>query len=283
MKYIDLHTHTCVSDGTDTPKELVTKAAKLGLAAVAITDHDSLAGLEEAEIVGKECGIEVIRGCELSVESEKGEVHILGLWIDKDAEKLEKHLVLLRKNRFERNAVIIGKLQDMGLAIEQEDVDLVARGETVGRPHIALALMAKGYVSSVREAFVRYLGVRGKAYVPRELLSMPQALQALQDVNAIISLAHPGLIPCDDSWLDAYVGKLCEHGLQAIEVYHSEHSKVTQKKYIALAKKYTLALSGGSDYHGHVKPSIHLGVGKGNLRISTTVIDKLKAKRLKNI
>ncbi len=278
MQYVDLHTHTHISDGTDSPKELVQKAAGLGLTAIAITDHDTMAGLPEAEAEGKKLGIEVVRGCELSVESDRGEVHILGLWIDQDATELEKSLAFLRQKRLERNAIIVTRLQNMGLNISLEDVINTAQGETVGRPHIAMVLMHKGYVSSVREAFARYLGTKGKVYAPRELLPMPEAMQALKKVNAIISLAHPGLISCEDTWLDTYVGKLCEHGLDAIEAYHSEHSPSTRQKCLALAQKYHLLVSGGSDYHGHVKPHIHLGVGKGDLRIPYSIMQQLKAK-----
>ncbi len=280
MKYVDLHTHTHISDGTDSPKELVQKAASLGLAAIAITDHDTVAGLPEAEEEGKKLGLEVVRGCELSVESERGEVHILGLWIDQDATELEKTLTFLRQKRQERNAIIVERLQNAGLKIDLEDVNAVAQGETVGRPHIAVALMHKGYVSSVREAFNRYLGTKGKAYAMRELLPMEEAMQALKKAHAIISLAHPGLISCEDAWLDSYVGKLCEHGLDAIETYHSEHPPATRQRCLDLAQKYNLLISGGSDYHGHVKPHIHLGVGKGDLRIPLDIMQKLKAKHL---
>ncbi len=280
MQYIDLHTHTCASDGSNTPSELIKKAAALGLRAVAITDHDTLGGLDEAEAQGQISDIEVIRGCELSVQSECGELHILGLWIDKQAPKLEQTLEMLRQYRTDRNKIIVDRLKSLGVNIDYDDVLQVAGGDTVGRPHIATVLMQKGYVSSVNEAFSGYLGSKGKAYEPKKILSIEEAMALLSEYSATICLAHPGLISCSKEWLDNMLGYLKTLGLSAIEAYHSTHSRADEALCVKLAKKHGLDLSGGSDYHGDSKPHIHLGVGKGNLRISVEILHKLKQRRI---
>ncbi len=279
MHYIDLHTHTIASDGSDTPKELVEKAAKLGLKAIAITDHDTLGGLDEASVQGKISQVEIIRGCELSVFSECGELHILGLWIKNEAKELEQSLELLRKYRSERNEIMVHRLKKMGLDLDYDGVLKLAGGDTVGRPHIAAALIQKGYVSSIREAFSKYLGSNSKAYEPKKVLTIDEAMHLLDISGATICLAHPGLIKCTQQWLDNLLAHLKTFGLSAIEAYHSSHSEAQEAICVKLAQKHDLDLSGGSDYHGTTKPNIHLGVGNGNLRITTDILDKLKNRR----
>ncbi len=308
VKFVDLHTHTLASDGRDTPAELVAKAAKLGLSAIAITDHDTLEGLSEAEAQGRKDNVEIIRGCELSVFSDCGEVHILGLWIPQGAVALEETLHTLRLNRSQRNAVIVQKLQAMGIEITYEEVLRATRSSqnkesffqkvlkkikkgkkrsshatkkqnSVGRPHIATVLLEKGYVQNTKEAFTKYLGDGCSAYEPKKLLEVEEVFRLLREAGATICLAHPGLIRCTASWLDAYVGKLKELGLHGLEVYHSEHDPDTTQRMLALAQKYDLCISGGSDYHGAVKPNIHLGFGKGNLRIGEDILQNLKEHR----
>lgn len=179
MKLIDLHTHSLASDGTDSPSALVEKAHAAGLAALAVTDHDTLSGLEEAEATGRSLGISVIRGCELSTGTEHGEMHILGLWLPREAKPLQERLVFLRRKRAERNALIVEKLRGLGLAISMDDVREAARGESVGRPHIADVLLRKGYAKDSRQAFQEYLGSRGKAFVPKEVLEPEAAVRLL--------------------------------------------------------------------------------------------------------
>ncbi len=299
-KFVDLHTHTLASDGRKSPAAVVKAAAKLGLAAVAITDHDTLAGLNKAQAQGRKDGIEVIRGCELSVFSECGEVHLLGLWIPKRAIKIERALRQLRENRAQRNFFIVQKLQELGLDVRYEEVLCAARtvdGATtspahaqkatkavnpqhsIGRPHIATVLLEKGYVSTIKEAFAKYLGDGCPAYVPKKLLEVEEIMVLLREAKVTPCLAHPGLIRCSDAWLDSYVKYLKDLGLMAIEALHSEHDAANTERMLTLAKKYDLAISGGSDFHGDVKPQIHLGFGKGNLRISEQILLDLKEQR----
>ncbi len=311
--FIDLHIHTLASDGRDSPAEVVRKAAALGLCAIAITDHDTLEGLEEAENEGKKWGIEVIRGCELSIASEHGEVHILALWLPQEAETLEKALEQLRQNRAKRNEIIVEKLNAMGVDINYDDVLRATRSpdnatakntktkkatrtqkkskkelstpsntpNAVGRPHIATVLLEKGYVSSIREAFSKYLGTNSPAFEAKKLLDVEEIMQLLVQHKATISLAHAGLIPCERAWLESYIQYLQKLGLNALEVYHSEHDAETTEFLLKLAHKYDLGITGGSDYHGAVKPHISLGCGRGNLRIGVDILDALKERRQK--
>ncbi len=283
MTYIDLHTHTSFSDGTDSPAHLVSKAADIGLSAVAITDHDTVAGLSEAEEQGRLCGIEVVRGCELSVSADVStspatEVHLLGLFLPQNEaiQEFEASLRRLREFRTVRNKAIVDKLRQAGCNITYDEVCALACGESIGRPHMARLLMQKGHVSSVREAFAKYLGQKGKSFVPKQVLSLAEGMALLKRTGAVVALAHPGLIPCSASWLDAFVGHLSTLGLHAIEAYHSEHSPAAVQLCVHLAHKYMLGITGGSDYHGKAKPQIHLGCGKGNLRIPDTLLHPLK-------
>ncbi len=282
MQFIDLHTHTCASDGSDKPSDLVKKAARLGLKAIAITDHDTLSGLSEACAQGVESNIEVIRGCELSVHSEGGELHILGLWIEDNAQELEEALERLRKFRTERNKIMVERLNNMGLDICYADVLNVAGGDAVGRPHIAKVLLQKGYITSINQAFTSYLGSKGKAYAKKEILNMDEAMRLLNNAKASISLAHPGLLSCSEQCLTKLLLQLKSLGLTGIEAYHSAHTRSNEDMCIRLAQKFGLDITGGSDYHGATKPHIQLGFGKGNLRISSDLLDKLKQRRVKN-
>ncbi len=312
--FIDLHIHTLASDGRDSPAEVVRKAKELGLSAIAITDHDTLKGLPEAQEQGDKLGLEVIRGCELSINSPHGEVHMVALWIPQEAQELEKALEQLRENRARRNEIIVQKLNDMNIPIKYEDVlrasrspdnakrptkkkkkisDKVAQPfsegakaldtphspNSVGRPHIATVLFEQGYVSSIREAFSKYIGNACPAFEPKKLLDTEEIMHLLMQCQATVCLAHPGLIPCDRTWLDGYVLSLKNLGLSGIEAYHSEHDADTTEFLLHLAQKHDLGVSGGSDYHGAVKPHISLGCGRGNLRIAKEILDALKERR----
>lgn len=279
MSCIDLHTHTLASDGTDSPAQLVRRAKDLGLAAVAITDHDTVAGLAEAEKQGQALGLEVICGCEISARGEDNEMHILGLWLPSDTTVLEQSLLRLREHRHERNVIIVAKLQALGLDISYEEVQAASQGEAVGRPHIAAVLLRKGFVQNWQEAFTRYLGYKGQAYVPKEILSPEQAVNLLAGMGATVSLAHPCLSVSSREAVENLVRNLKGFGLNAIEAYHSDHSQAEQRFCVDLATRYGLALTGGSDYHGTSKPRISLGSGYGGLRVPMFVLDSLKAQR----
>ena len=279
MKLVDLHTHTTASDGTDSPAQLMAKAAQAGLEAVAVTDHDTLSGLDEAADAGRAHGIELIRGCEISTATELGELHILGLWLPENPEPLQDKLAFLRRKRAERNEGIVRKLQDLGLDITMEEVLATATGESVGRPHIAEVLLRKGYARNSREVFKEYLGCHGKAYLPKEVLDPEESVRLLADLGATVSLAHPMLWKGPSGWLDTQVSRLKDCGLNAIEAWHSEHSEADVRACLALAKRFDLGISGGSDYHGDNKPSICLGKGYGKLRVGMDVLESLRQRR----
>lgn len=278
MSFIDLHTHTTASDGTASPAQLVAMAASKGLAAVAITDHDTLAGLPEARAAGAEHGVEVIAGVELSVADERGSIHLVGLFLPDAPGPLAERLDWLRTRRHDRNKRILEKLATLGVPLQYESVTALAQG-AVGRPHIAQALLAMGAVTSFKEAFTRFLGAYGKAYVPKDKLPLAEAIQLLHAEGGLAVLAHPYLLGLSGPALAVTVGRYREAGLDAIEAFYTEHSQYQTLEYLALARKLGLAVSGGSDYHGLAKPGVELGRGRGSLRIDIAILDILRARR----
>ncbi|WP_027720534.1 PHP domain-containing protein [Maridesulfovibrio zosterae] len=278
MPAIDLHTHSTASDGTLNPVELVKAAKESGLAAIAITDHDTMAGLPAAMEAGVKCGVEVIPGCELSVATDVGVLHIVGLWVNPYSEVLKKAFKEVRNRRIARNEGMISNLQKLGLDISMEDVQEQATG-TIGRPHMARIMVAKGLVDNFEEAFKKYLGKNGKAYIPKDNISASQAFELLRSTDATPILAHPYLISSDEVVLDSEVGRLKQLGLEGIEVYYSSHSIEMVGFCKKLARKYDLLASGGSDFHGYVKPDISLGKGMGKLFVHHSVLDDLKSFR----
>lgn len=277
--FVDLHTHSTASDGTDTPMAVVSAADAAGLAAVALTDHDTLAGLDEAEAAGRDLGLEVVRGCELSCGTAYGELHILGLWLPRDVRSLESKLTWLRQMRQERNRGMVRRLQELGCDITMEDVLAETGGESVGRPHIAAALQRKGYVPDRRTAFREYLGQTGKAYLPKTVLTPAESVHMLAELGATVCLAHPMLRPLPVDWLESTLAYLKECGLSCIEAYHSEHSEAQVAACLALARRFDLGVSGGSDYHGKNKPNISIGRGYGGLRVSVHIYEELLRRR----
>lgn len=278
-RFVDLHTHTTASDGTDSPSELVHWAAEAGLAAVAVTDHDTVSGLDEAEQAGREQGIEVIRGCELSARSACGELHILGLWLPRNAASLETALETARERRGSRNQLMVGKLNALGLDLDYNAVLAEAGGETVGRPHIARALVRRGYVPDERAAFDRYLRYGAAAFVPKEALTAAAAVRLLAELGATVALAHPMLVRSSRPELEACIVALREEGLNALEAFHAEHSQGDEAYIQGLARRLGLGVTGGSDYHGRTKPTVKLGWGRGGLRVGMAVLDALKQQR----
>lgn len=278
MKFVDLHTHSTASDGTKSPAEVVRLAHKAGLAAVALTDHDTLGGLAEAEEAGLALGIEVVRGCELALLAPQGEIHMVGLWVPRHAAPLERAMLHLRDKRNERNKGIVQKLQTLGFALEYDEVLAYAGEASVGRPHIAALMLAKGYVPSISAAFKQYLAYGRPAYLPKEILSVAQGLALLKTLGASPVLAHPCLsLPL--AAISELVAALVPQGLLGLEAYHSEHNAAETRFVVGLAQQYGLTLSGGSDFHGDAKPHIALGKGRGGLRVPLYVLENLKAQR----
>ncbi|MBQ9536431.1 MAG: PHP domain-containing protein [Desulfovibrionaceae bacterium] len=277
---IDLHTHSTYSDGTDSPEELLAKAKERGIEALALTDHDTCRGLARAAQAAKEHNIIFVRGCELSTMSERGEFHILGLWIPEECPALKIKLRELRRRRDLRNEQMVERLCAIGLPLTIEDVLACVQGNgTVGRPHIAQAMLNKGYVRTTREAFDKYIGAGCSAYVPKKVFSPEEAVKALVEVQATICLAHPMLHHYPLHWLKQRIAKLVDCGLDTIEVWHTEHSLSDIELCLQWAKEFNIGVSGGSDYHAKRKPGVELGTGHGNLNIPMSVLDALIARR----
>lgn len=278
MRTVDLHTHSDASDGQLPPAEVVELAAKAGLAAVALTDHDTLIGLDAAARAGAEHGIEVIPGCELSVVDGSRELHILGLWVRPGPGELETVLASLRESRDDRNRLIVEKLTAIGIPIDYEEVQDLAQG-SVGRPHIARILVERGVVRDYEAAFRQYLGRHGRAFAPKRELSLPTAVDVLKAQGATVALAHPYLLGENGRAMEDLVRRYAGLGVDAIEAYYTEHSPTRTREYIELARRLDLGVCGGSDFHGIIKPGIRIGVGKGKLAVPEAVLDDLKARR----
>lgn len=277
---IDLHTHSTASDGTLTPTDVVRLAKETGLDAVALTDHDTFKGLPEALEAGRTYGIEVIPGCEMSLESQVGTdwMHVVVLWVPEHPVELQAAFDWVIEGRSIRNHQIVDKLRSLGVNITYDRVAARAKG-TVGRPHFAQELVALGVVSSIDEAFRVWLGDNGRAYVPKRKLDPQKALGIVRSMGGTSILAHPYALGLNNPDTEELVKRLQSYGLDGMEAYYSEHSPTQTAAYMAMANRLGLLVSGGSDFHGAVKPTISLGTGKGNLRVPNEVLDKMKAYR----
>lgn len=247
---VDLHMHSTASDGTDTPQTIITKCAKLNLALCSITDHDNIDSQEPAQKEAKDRRIKYVTGVEFSV-SHEGELHILGYGIDIRDASFRNMMEELRLSRIERVHAILKQLHEHKIDVAFEDVERFAQGNTLGRPHIALALMDKGYAGSFSEAFNQYLNENGLCYVKRRKLSAPQALELIRSAGGVPVLAHPKFIRTDD--MDSLVREMTENGLGGIEAYYPAHSDYDVKRYLKLAEENGLIVTAGSDYHGKMR------------------------------
>lgn len=246
-QHADLHTHTKASDGTCEPAENVRLAKEAGLKALAITDHDTVAGVPEALAAGRELGIEVIPGVEVSSVGRGQDIHVLGYFIPYEDSTFQKRLVGLRETRHERNQLLIAKLQELGIPITLESVYRRKQGtdKNIGRPHIAEELIELGIVATIEEAFEKYLGKGAAAYVNPPRITPQEAIRLIQDAGGAAVLAHPGLY--DD---DELVQELIAFGLDGIEVNHPDNTEEQRLVYSTWAKQHGLVMTGGSDFHG---------------------------------
>ena len=243
----DLHIHTTASDGHLSPQEVVHQAASSGLSAIAITDHDTVAGVAPALLAAKDFPfLKVIPGVEISTDIPHGEVHILGYFIDYRSPELVERLERLRNSRRVRAQKMVSKLAKMGIHLDWDRVQEIAGGGSIGRPHIAQAIVEKGYVLSSREAFLRYIGRYGPAYVEREKMTPFEAVELVVKGDGLPVLAHPNNI----DHLDELIPRLQKVGLVGIEVYYNGYPTNLMKYLASIAHKYNLIPCGGSDYHG---------------------------------
>ncbi len=272
---IDLHSHTNESDGTCSPAELIAQAESAGVTTLGITDHDTFAGFDAARESARKAGVELVCGIELSTKLHGHSVHLLGYFLGSDALDQFRGWVLdLQASRRERNVRLARRLQELGFDITLEEAEARGRGMT-GRPHFAQIMLEKGYVTNIRQAFDDYLDESAKGYVYRREPQFAEGVAKIREAGGIASLAHPVRVKGD---VPALMPELCDAGLNAIEAYHSDHCPADTQLYLDLAGRYGLRVTGGSDFHGEVKPGVSLGTGcDGNLRIPADLLDQLRA------
>jgi hypothetical protein len=252
---IDLHTHSLCSDGALSPGDLVRRAAGRGVRVLSLSDHDTLAGVAEAVAAGEALGVRVIPASELNTESEWGDAHVLGYFIDPADVALEERLRWLRENRGRRIELMLERLNQLGYGVSLERVLEIAQGGALGRPHLAEALLEKGYVRSYEEAFDTILAKNSPAYVARVGLTPLEAVELVRTHRGVPSLAHPGTVV----GLEALLPKMVAVGLAAIEAYYAEHSPSMTERCLALARAQDLVPTGGSDFHGRGEHGVDLG------------------------
>lgn len=274
-KYIDLHTHSLKSDGSMTPAEVVSEAKKAGLCAIAISDHDTVDGIEEAVAQGEKIGVEVIPAIEFSVQS-KTETHILGYFIDFKNPELLKILEQVVDLRIERNHVTVKRLNELGFDITLEEVRALAPNNFVGRAHFARVLMDKGYTESVKEGFDKYMSAGKYAYCEKQRLTAKEAVELISKCGGISFLAHPHLTKLPDEELREFLKELKGYGLKGLEGYYTDYTPEMQAKYQNMAKELGLIISGGTDFHAAMKPHISIGTGLGNMKIPYSVLENMK-------
>jgi predicted metal-dependent phosphoesterase TrpH len=283
MGFIDLHLHTTASDGVMTPSELVRYAKSKGLQAIAITDHDTIEGLEEGLSEGERIGFEVIPGLEISVKHSPGSMHLLGYFLDIHHPLLTERLQYLQQARAERNPKIAEKLKELGVKVTYEEVLKASGGGQVGRPHFAQVLMEKGYVRTFQEAFDRFLKKGAAAYVEKVRFAIGEALHFIKEAGGVAVLAHPNTLGMKgNAALEDLVLQLVKEGLQGIEVYYPEHSPLEVAQYKVLTERHGLLATGGTDYHGMEGNELDIGVGRGEMRLPYSIVESLKAVRKKS-
>ena len=280
MRRIDLHTHTHHSDGTLSPTELVREAAAAELVAIAVTDHDTTSALEEAMAEGERRGLEVIAGCEISTSLDGTSVHVLGHGFAPDHPLLQDLLARVRAAREERNARMRDRLEELGCALAMDEVRAHATGAIVARPHFAKAMVERGYVADQAEAFDRYLKDGGPGHVVVARSAPEEAVATICAAGGVASLAHPKQIGLPDraAWL-AFLEPLKAAGLGGLEVDHPSHKASDRTYFQELAETLDLVRSGGSDFHGSVKPGRVIGRGDGTIRVGYEVWERLSARR----
>lgn len=249
---IDLHTHTTYSDGMYTPRELTRLAAKKGLTAIAVTDHDTIDGVEEALLAGRECGVEVIPGVEISAKHSSGCLHILGYYVDCHNPSFLKFLRNYIDSRNRRNPLILTRLREMGYPLDMEEVAALAGGDVINRPHIAQAMVNRNYVQTRQEAFDRFLGQGASAFFAKEIYSAADTVRSIHEAGGLAVLAHPsllnvgGLVKIGDEIRRLHA----QAGFDGLEAYHGDSVYDHATFYAQIAKELSIFVTGGSDFHG---------------------------------
>ena len=276
---IDLHTHSTVSDGSDTPEALVDLAVKAGLSALALTDHDRQDGVLPARKRAHAAGIELVAGAEISCQH-SGTMHLLVYFLEPGEGPLQDELLRLQAARDARNERLVARLAELGLPVSREELEAEAGGSGAGRPHVAAILVRKGLASSVQDAFARYLAKGRPAYLEKERLEPVTAVELSLESGALPVLAHPlslGLVPGE---LERTVRELAEAGLAGLEAIYGRYSREERAELAVMAAQAGLAITGGSDHHGSYKPDLSVGVGRGDLHVPDGALAALRDRLL---
>ena len=270
MKFADLHLHTQFSDGTFTPEELAGHGAGLGFAALALTDHDTVEGCARMAAACAAAGIEFIVGAELTAEHHDTELHVLGYFLDPQNQKLLAEIAKFQAVRQNRIREMVARINEMGVPLEADSVFALANCKSPGRPHVARALVKAGLVSNLDEAFERFLKKNRHAWVPKKKISALEAIELVHQAGGLAVMAHPGLNRTDE-----IIPALVDAGLDGIECFHTKHSTTMSERYLEIADKFHLLITGGSDCHGFSKGKPLIG----GIKLPYEHVEKLKAAR----
>lgn len=271
---VDLHLHSTASDGSLAPADVVALAQRNGVKIMALTDHDSLDGLPAALERAVEAGIRIIPGIELSVSEQNMDVHLLAYGFDPSDVRLLEAIARYRESRHDRARKILLRLKGLGIRIPIEEIEEIARGGAIGRPHVAEALMVNGHVETFHEAFQRYLGHHAPAYVAKHTVSLEEAVEVVRDAGGVTVLAHPGTLN-----RDAWIAGLARRGLDGIEVWHSKHGPADINRYREIARAHGLIMTGGSDFHGERTPDVSIGSVAVPEQVIADLDEALRARR----
>jgi predicted metal-dependent phosphoesterase TrpH len=274
---IDLHTHTDESDGTFTPEQLVNEAARIGLEALAITDHDTFTGYDLAVPHAARRGLELVCGIELSTRYHDRSVHLLAYFLkNQPDDEFRQWVVSLQSGRQRRNEALVEKLCSQRMPVTFAELAVHGR-KLIARPHFAAVMTERGYVSSREEAFEKYLDESGSCFVSREEPSFAEVVSRIRACGGLPVLPHPVRLKTTRNNLETVVSEMCESGLAGIEAYHSDHSEDEMDFYASIARRFKIAVTGGSDFHGGAKPRVSLGTGiGGRLKVHYRILDELR-------
>jgi len=276
---VDLHTHSRASDGSDPPERVIELAAERRLTAVALMDHDTLAGIPAARQAAESIGIPLIPGVELSVVWPTGTMHMLAYFLEPGPGPLQDRLQALQDGRVVRNIGIVGALNDLGIDITIEEVEEESGGDSIGRPHIAAILVRKGAAHSMADAFDRYLADGRPAYLPRLRLEAAEAVELTKASGGVAVVAHPHTVAGHSRGFTEAFEAFKAIGVSGIECHYSEYAPGIRTRLAAIAADFGLIATGGSDYHGTYKPGLELGIGRGDLSVPDEAYEALLSAR----
>ena len=276
MQLIDLHVHSTASDGSCTPAQVVALAKDASLAAIALTDHDTISGIDDALVASKNQELPVIPGVELSCIYKEKEIHILGLYIDHKNQQLLDFLAVNSKKREARNRTMLDAFRSDGFDLTMDDLLCGNPNTIITRAHFARALLSKGYVKTVDQAFKKYLNPDCPYYRKREIITPEESISVINQAGGIAVLAHPCLYKLGWNETEELILCLKNAGLFGVECFHSSNNQYESGKLRTITEKHGLAITGGSDFHGAAKPDIKIGCGRGGLRVPALYLDDLK-------